>query len=87
MRDIFRRGTDDRQGRAQFVRDRGDEIHLQLGKPLRSRAGDDQDRHADDQQEKNPKADRQIAAVRIRHEGSQRSTSDPAERLPTTAPI
>ena len=72
--DIFRRGTDHGQRRPQFVRNRRDEIHLQLGEPLRARAGDDQNRDADHQQEEHAKTDRQIAAARIRHERSQRSS-------------
>jgi hypothetical protein len=53
---------------------RGDEIHLQLGKPLRARARKDQDRHADHQQEEHAKADRQIAAARIRDERTEGPT-------------
>ncbi len=73
MSDIFRRGTDDRQRRTQLVGDRGDEIHLQFGKPLGPRAGEHQNRHTNHQQEKDAKTDRQIAAVRVRHERPQRS--------------
>ena len=74
MGDVFRRGADDRQRRAQLVGNRSDEIHLQLGQPLRAHARDDQDRDADHQQEEHAEAYGQIAAARIRDERSQCSS-------------
>ncbi len=85
--DIFRRRADDGQRSPQLVRNRGDEIHLQLGQPLRARAGEDQDGHADHQQEEHAKTDRQIAAARIRDERAERaSPAMPHNQAPVLGP-
>ena len=57
------------------MRDRGDEIHLEFGEPLRARARKNQNRHADHQQEEHSKTDRQIAAAGIRNERPERSSA------------
>src|SRR5262245_35386209 len=70
---VFRRRTDHRQRRAQFVRDSGDEFHLLRREPLGAATGQHYKADARAQQQQNAEVDREVATARGRHGGFERT--------------
>ena len=65
------------------MRDGRHEIHLQFREPLCAMTDDDPHRHADDQEQEQPEADRQIATMNFFDERAERPAATmPDDELP-----
>ena len=70
-RDVVGRRSDDRQRRAELVRHRGHEVHLQPCDALRANGGHDEHRQAQHQQEQGGEADGEPPLPHLRDEQSR----------------